>query len=131
MHQECRDYTGFLYEGKCYRYTLTPFGLKNNLASLARGLDLVLSDEVKDFTILHVDDCLCISKSVEEHLQHLKLLFRDLKQANLSVNFDKSQLYRKEINYLGYRLTTQGISAAPDKVRAIQEFRRPKNQKQL
>ena len=24
LYQECRDYTGFLYEGKCYRYTVTP-----------------------------------------------------------------------------------------------------------
>ena len=78
-----------------------------------------------------MDDCLCISASVEEHLRHLKLLFRDLKQANLTVNFKKSQFFRKEINYLGYCLTTQGITAAPDKVKAIQEFRRPKNQKQL
>ena len=68
---------------------------------------------------------------MEEHLRHLKLLFRDLKQANLTINFKKSQLFRKEINYLGYCLMTQGITAAPDKVKAIQEFRRPKNQKQL
>ena len=92
LHQECRDFTGFLYEGKCYRYTVTPFGLKTSLASLTRGLDRVLSEEVKAFTILYVDDCLCISDSVEEHLRHLKLLLHDIKQANLTVNFNKSQL---------------------------------------
>ena len=68
---------------------------------------------------------------MEEHLRHLQLLFRDLKQANITVNFKKSQFFRKEINYLGYCLTTQGITADPDKVKAIQEFPRPKNQKQL
>ena len=46
LHQDCRDYTGFLYEGKCYRYTVTPFGLKTSLASLTRGLDRILSEEV-------------------------------------------------------------------------------------
>ena len=55
LHRECRDFTGFLYEGKCYRYTVTPFGLKTSLASLTRGLDRVLSKEVKEFTILYVD----------------------------------------------------------------------------
>lgn len=28
LAEESRDVTGFLYNGKCYRYTVTPFGLK-------------------------------------------------------------------------------------------------------
>lgn len=28
LAHECRDFTGFLYKGKCYRFTVTPFGLK-------------------------------------------------------------------------------------------------------
>lgn len=128
---ESRDFTGFMYQGKCYRYTVTPFGLKNSLASLTRGLDRVLSEEVKKFTVIYVDDCLCISQSVTEHLKHLQLLLENLKQANITVNFRKSQFFRERINYLGYELSTKGISAAPDKVAAIQNFPRPKNQKQL
>jgi len=131
LHQESRDFTGFMYRGKTYRFTVTPFGLKTSSASLTRGLDAVLNDEVKKFTIMYVDDCLCISRSVEEHLEHLELLFKNLKEANLTINLKKSQFFRKEINYLGYRLSTEGIATDPDKVSAIQNFPRPRNQKQL
>lgn len=58
---ESMDYTGFMYRGKVYRYIVTPFGLTTSLASLTRRLDTVLTEEVKGFTIIYVDDSLCIS----------------------------------------------------------------------
>lgn len=131
LKRECRDFTGFLYKGKTYRFTVTPFGLKTSLASLTRGLDTVLSDAVKKFTIIYVDDCLCLSNSLEEHLTHLDLLLTNLYEANITVNFKKSQFFRREINYLGYCLSVEGLSPMPDKVKAIQNFPRPRNQKQL
>lgn len=131
LKKECRDFTGFQYKGKTYRFMVTPFGLKTSLASLTRGLDNVLSDEVKKFTLIYVDDCLCLSSSIEEHIHHLSLLFHNLLEANITVNFDKSQLFRKEISYLGYRLSTEGISTDPEKSTAIINFPTPKNQKQL
>lgn len=131
LEEASRDYTAFMYKGKCYRYTVTPFGLKTSLASLTRGLDTILSEEVKKFTVIYVDDCLCISNSVDEHIQHLKLLLENFRRENITVNFKKSQFFRKSINYLGYILETTGIRASPDKIVAIQNFPQPRNQKQL
>ena len=47
LAESCRNYTGFLHEGKYYRFRVTPFGLSTSLASLARGLDHVLREDVK------------------------------------------------------------------------------------
>ena len=102
LAEECQHFTGFLYKGRCYRYTVTPFGLKTSLASLTRGLDQVLTEEVKRFTIIYVDDCLCVSRSEEEHIRHLSFLLENLRQANLTVNIKKSQFFRQKIDYLGY-----------------------------
>ena len=41
LAEDSPDFTGFLYKGKCYRYTVTPFGLKTSLANWTRGLDPV------------------------------------------------------------------------------------------
>lgn len=91
----------------------------------------MLTEEVKRFTIIYVDDCLIISKSVSEHLIHLRLLLENLNKANLTVNFNKSQLFRKEINYLGYKLTTEGITTDESKISTILNYPRPRNHKQL
>ena len=91
----------------------------------------MLSERVKKFKIIYVDDCLCVSGSIEEHLIHLQLLLQDLKKANLTVNLRKSKFFREKIEYLGYELSTKGISASAEKVAAILEFPKPKNPKQL
>lgn len=131
LKKECRKYTGFMYEGKCYQFTVTPFGLSTSLASLTRGLDAVLTESVKQHTIIYVDDCLCFSNSMHKHLQDLDALLTNLKEANITVNLEKTHFFRKEIQYLGYCLSTEGIRATPDKVAAILNFPSPKNPKQL
>lgn len=120
-----------MYDGKCYRFTVTPFGLSTSSAALTRGLDTVLDDGVKENTIIYVDDCLCYSEDLETHLLHLDLLLSNLRRANLTINLEKSQFFRQEIAYLGYRLTTQGIRAMDEKIEAITKFPTPRNQKQL
>ena len=131
LKRNCRDFTAFMYEGKCYRYTVTPFGLSTSSAALTRGLDTALEDEVKRNTIIYVDDCLCYSYNIKIHLVHLGFLLRNLRRANLTINLEKSQFFRQEIGYLGYRLTTNGVQATEDKVAAIRNFPIPRNQKQL
>ena len=120
-----------MHEGRCYRFTVTPFGLSTSSAALTRGLDVALEEEVKKNTIIYVDDCLCYSNNIQTHLNHLETLLNNLNKANITVNLTKSQFFRREISFLGYRLTTKGIQATDDKVKAIMDFPAPKNTKQL
>ena len=71
---------------------------------------MVLDEDVKRNTIIYIDDCLCYSDDLETHLQHLELLLNNLRRANLMINLEKSQFFRQEIGYLGYRLTTNAVS---------------------
>ena len=80
---------------------------------------------------IYVDDCLCYSNDVQTHLAHLEALLNNLNKTNLTVNLNKSQFFRQEISYLGYQLTTRGIQATDEKIKAIMDFPKPKNQKQL
>ena len=123
----------FLYGGRCYCFKVTSFGLSTSLglASLASGLGHVLMDEVKKNTIIYVDDVICFSQNEQEHVIHLKKLLENLKNANMTIILQKSQFFCKEIQYLGYCLTTSGIKATPDKVAAILNFPSPRNLKQL
>ena len=114
LKQECREFTAFMHEGRCYRFTVTPFGLSTSSAALTRGLDVALEEEVKKNTIIYVDDCLCYSNNIQTHLNHLETLLNNLNKANITVNLTKSQFFRREISFLGYRLTTKGIQATDD-----------------
>ena len=44
---------------------------------------------------------------------------------------DKSKFIAKEVKFLGFNLTEEGISPSQEKVDAIQNFPSPRNKKQL
>lgn len=79
----------FLYKGKV---CITPFRLNSSLANLTRDLDFAISEEVKQNTIIFVDDGLHISYSIEDHLIQLKKL---LKNQNIMINLKKTIFFRK------------------------------------
>ena len=63
-----RQYTAFLYKNKCYQFKVVPFGLSTSLAAMVRCLDSALGNEVEKYTLVFVDDILCVSQTFEEHL---------------------------------------------------------------
>ncbi len=80
----------------------------------------------------YIDDLLCISRnSLEDHLEKLKEVLRQLRDVSLKVNADKSTFCALEIKYLGYVLTKDGIKPQSNKVQAILVIQPPKGVKQL
>ena len=92
LAKETRKYIAFLYKNKCYQFKVVPCGLVTSLAAVVKCLELVLGHEVEDFVSVFVDDILIISRSFEEHLQHLEIVFRKLRDANLALNLEKCEL---------------------------------------
>ena len=55
--------------------------------------------------LLYIDDTLIASKSFEEHLRHLQLVFEMLQKAGLCLKPTKCHFLRDEVPYLGYVLS--------------------------
>ncbi|KAF2889592.1 hypothetical protein ILUMI_16581 [Ignelater luminosus] len=128
---ESRQSTAFVYDGKTYVYQVLPFGLKTAVASFTRAMDIVLGPEFEDFVFKFVDDLLVVSRSYEEHLLHLRLVFERLRQANMTVCLVKTHFFRTEVKFLGHVLSVRGVVPDPDKTAAIARFPVPRTVKQL
>jgi hypothetical protein len=64
--------------------------------------------ESLDYVRAYLDDLLCISKlSLEDHLEKLDEVLRQLCDAGLKVNAEKLIFCTLEIEYLGYILTSK------------------------
>ncbi len=84
------------------------------------------------FVRAYLDGLLCISKlSLEDHLEKLEVVLRQLCDAGLKVNAAKSTFCALEIEYLGYVLTRDGIKPQSNKVQAILTIKLPTGVKQL
>ena len=88
---------------------------------------------LKDFnlTIAYLDDIIMFSKTPQEHLLHIRMVFEKLKSANLSMKKSKCNCFSKEILYLGHILSATGIRPLPAKTHAIQHMQPPTTPKQV
>ncbi len=95
----------------------------------AQIMDLMASI---DFLQAYMDDLLIIMRqTLDEHLQKMETVLTRLRDAGLKVNAAKASFCAREIEYLGYILTREGIKPQPKKVQAILALNPPNNIKEL
>ncbi len=88
--------------------------------------------ESLEYVRAYPDDLLCISKlSLEEHLERLEEVLRQLCESGLKVNAAKLTFCALEIEYLGYVLTRDSIEPQSNKVQAILAIKLPTGVRQL
>ena len=70
-----------------------PFGLTNAPSVFQRLMQRVLMglnpDNGSDFVGVYIDDVIVFSETLEKHLQHLDLVLKRLKEANLKLKLSK------------------------------------------
>ena len=66
------------------------------------------------FVVAYLDDILIFSKTREEHDRHLQQVCQRLREAELYAKPSKCQFYQKELEFLGFIISTTGIRMDPN-----------------
>ena len=112
-----------------FEYMKVPFGLAQAPAYFQELMTGILRDF--NFAIAYLDDIIIFSKTPQDHLSHIRMVFEKLKSANLSMKKSKYSFFSKEIQYLGHILSATGIRHLPGKTHAIQHMQPPTTPKQV
>ena len=112
-----------------YKYIKVPFGLVQAPAYFQELMTGILKDF--NFTKAYLNNILISSKSPQEHLSHIRKVFKKLRSAKLSMKMSKYNFFSKEIQYLGHILSGTGIRPLPSKTHAIQHMQPPTMPKQV
>ena len=81
---------------------------------------------------VHIDDILAVFRhTFEEHLKYVDDIMTRLQEAGLQVNINKSALFQKELECLGFWLTTQGYKPLDSRVQGTLDMLPPRNIKEV
>ncbi|CEP15289.1 hypothetical protein [Parasitella parasitica] len=94
-------------------------------------MDKVLGSFRYVFACAYQDDVIIYSRTVEEHKKHIDLVLTALQNANLSIKLTKSKFLLDSVEYLGFIVSSQGVSANPEKVKPIIQYQTPTNLTEL
>lgn len=83
------------------------------------------------FLVVYFDDILIYCRSKAEHLEHLRLTFKLLRNEQLYLNLKKCSFLDSQVTFLGFIVSTQGLRANPKKVKAIEEWPKPQMLKEV
>ena len=131
MDKESQEKTAFTTHNGLYEFTVMPFGLCNAPATFQRLMESVLSGLAREKCLVYLDDVLVIGSTFQEHLKNLREVFTRLAKAGLKLKPSKCKLIRKELDFLGYVVSRNGISVDPKKVSAVTKFQTPVDVKSL
>ena len=77
--------------------------------------------------MVFIDDILVYSKDAQEHEQHLKIVLQKLREKKLYAKLSKCDFWLKEVSFLGYIVSVEGIRVDPTKIEAVVNWKPPRN----
>ena len=107
----------------------TPFGLKNAGQDFQRLMDEILGDIPRVY--VYIDDILVASETQEQHLEDLENVFKTLSANGMVIQRTKCVLGKSSLEFLGYRVDSNGITPLAEKVEAIRSTKPPTSIKEL
>lgn len=131
LHDDDKHKTAFRALGSLYQFERLPFGLCNSPPTFSRLMQKCFGDKFKDGIIIYLDDILVYGSTIQEMVKRLEIVFSRLQQHGLKVNANKCHFFQEKAFFLGHQISSNGIGCDESKVKAVQEFPKPKTDKEL
>ena len=77
--------------------------------------------------LVYLDNVITFSCSIQEHFEHLDMVFSKLEEIGLKLKPQKWHLFQQEVMYIVHIVSPLGISTGPAKIEVIKNWPTPKD----
>jgi hypothetical protein len=114
-----------------FEFLVMPFGLTNAPAMFQHVMNTIFSNFLCKFVLVFMNDILVYNKILEEHIQHLTMVFQMLDKHQFYIKERKFLFAQSSLEYLGHVITSEGNATDPYKVAAVKQWPVPTNVNEL
>ena len=108
-------------------FKVMPFGLTNAPAMFQATMNKLFHPFLRKFILEFFDDILIYSRTWKEHLEHLIQVLTILEENKFYAKKSKCTFGKEEVDYLGHKISKEGVKVYPSKIKAIMEWPKPDN----
>ena len=111
--------TAFRTRYGSFKWSVILFGLTNTLTAFRKFMNNVFSDLLDVCVIIYLDDILIYLNNMSEHHWHVKEVLKYLHKVGLYAKAEKCKFHSESVEYLGYILSSSGLTMSNNKVKDI------------
>src|SRR5579859_7287815 len=126
MERLSREKTAFSTRYSHFEWLVLPFGVSNGPGGFQKRVNRLLEMYIDIFVIVYMDDILIFSRTLEEHVEHVKKVLTALSEADLILNIKKCQFFQVETRFLGHILSRDGSRPDPRNIEKIIKWPTPR-----
>jgi hypothetical protein len=123
--------TAFTSRHGHYEWLVMPMGLTNAPAAFMALMENTFREELNKFVLCFLDDILIYSRTKEEHVAHLRVVLKRLRDHQLYAKRGKCEFFQAEVEFLGHYVGRDGVRMVQDKVEAVEHWPVPTCQKEV
>ena len=127
MANDSQQYTAFTVGSMgVYEFLRMPYGLCNTPATFQRLMQNCLGELNLTYALIYLDDVIVFSRTEEEHLHHLQVVFARFLEPGLKLKLSKCHFLQDEITFLGHEISAEGMKPGMANLKAIVEMALPR-----
>ena len=131
VHKDSKKYTAFSTPDGHYEFDRMPFGIKPAVSIFSRFVAMGMAGVSPAHVEKYLDDQLAHTNDHWKMLEVLEQIFLRHRELNLKIKPSKTHLFQTEVQYLGHKLSKEGIEMIPEYLDKIVNWPQPKNKSQL
>lgn len=124
--------TAFRTRYGSFEYMVMPFGMCNAPATFQHFINNIFHDLLDRYANPYLDDILTYTQGMLPlHVQHVREVLSRLRENKLYCKVEKCSFHQTSVEFLGYFISSDGVSMDPGKADSIRNWPIPRNVKDI